>query len=143
MSRKPEPHWTGSPPTISAATNLASLLQYVRRCWRMATITCIWRTSNPTSRRIRGFAISTPTETNGRARRFSILPDPANSPATEPSPNTPPKFGMQLRAQCRRGPDMINSPLAGKPAPKDILVDLARLEREYCERRPDPDDPTQ
>jgi len=35
------------------------------------------------------------------------------------------------------------SPLAGKPAPKEILVDLARLEREYFECRPDTDDPTQ
>jgi phosphoglucomutase len=35
------------------------------------------------------------------------------------------------------------SPLAGKPAPKEMLVDLARLEREYYERRPDTDDPTQ
>jgi phosphoglucomutase len=29
------------------------------------------------------------------------------------------------------------SPLAGRPAPKDLLVDVARLEREYVERRPD------
>src|SRR6187549_1050338 len=29
------------------------------------------------------------------------------------------------------------SPLAGLPAPKEILVDLARLEREYFDRRPD------
>ncbi len=35
------------------------------------------------------------------------------------------------------------SPLAGKPAPKSMLVDLARLEREYYDRRPDMDDPTQ
>jgi len=35
------------------------------------------------------------------------------------------------------------SPLAGKPAPKSLLVDLARLEREYYERKPDLDDPTQ
>jgi phosphoglucomutase len=35
------------------------------------------------------------------------------------------------------------SPLAGKPAPKSMLVDLARLEREYYERKPDMDDPTQ
>ena len=32
------------------------------------------------------------------------------------------------------------SPLAGKPAPKQILVDLARLERDYYERQPDFDD---
>jgi phosphoglucomutase len=32
---------------------------------------------------------------------------------------------------------MTLSPLAGKPAPKEILVDLARLERDYYERYPD------
>jgi phosphoglucomutase len=35
------------------------------------------------------------------------------------------------------------SPLAGKPAPKEMLVDLARLERDYYACRPDPDDPEQ
>src|SRR5262249_58317587 len=39
--------------------------------------------------------------------------------------------------------NVILSPLAGKPAPKEILVDLARLERDYYDRRPDPNDPTQ
>jgi len=38
---------------------------------------------------------------------------------------------------------MTISPLAGKPAPKDMLIDPARLEREYYERRPDLDDPGQ
>jgi phosphoglucomutase len=33
--------------------------------------------------------------------------------------------------------------LAGKPAPKEMLIDLARLEREYFECRPDLDDPEQ
>ena len=35
------------------------------------------------------------------------------------------------------------SPLAGKPAPKELLVDLARLERAYYDNRPDVDDPNQ
>src|SRR5436190_22321649 len=35
------------------------------------------------------------------------------------------------------------SPLAGKPAPKELLVDLSRLERDYYEQNPDPDDPNQ
>ena len=35
------------------------------------------------------------------------------------------------------------SPLAGKPAPKEMLVDLARLERDYYARRPDVQDPNQ
>jgi len=35
------------------------------------------------------------------------------------------------------------SPLAGKPAPKELLVDVARLERAYYENRPDVSDPNQ
>ena len=35
------------------------------------------------------------------------------------------------------------SPLAGKPAPKEMLVDLARLEKAYYENRPDVSDPNQ
>jgi phosphoglucomutase len=35
------------------------------------------------------------------------------------------------------------SALAGQPAPQEMLVDLARLEREYFERRPDLSDPNQ
>jgi phosphoglucomutase len=35
------------------------------------------------------------------------------------------------------------SPLAGKPAPKDLLVDLTKLERAYYDRRPDVSDPNQ
>ena len=38
---------------------------------------------------------------------------------------------------------MAISPLAGKPAPKEVLVDLAKLERLYYERRPDLADPNQ
>jgi phosphoglucomutase len=38
---------------------------------------------------------------------------------------------------------MTISPLAGKPAPKELLVDVAHLEKEYFERRPDVQDPTQ
>ena len=38
---------------------------------------------------------------------------------------------------------MAISPLAGKPATKEMLVDLTQLERQYYARRPDMDDPTQ
>jgi phosphoglucomutase len=38
---------------------------------------------------------------------------------------------------------MAVSPLAGKPAPPELLVDLARLEREYEERKLDLEDPSQ
>jgi phosphoglucomutase len=38
---------------------------------------------------------------------------------------------------------MALHPLAGKPAPANLLIDVARLERDYYERRPNLDDPTQ
>ena len=38
---------------------------------------------------------------------------------------------------------MALHPLAGKPAPSRMLIDVARLEREYYERKPDPNDPRQ
>jgi len=47
-----------------------------------------------------------------------------------------------LETQSLTGETNI-SPLAGKPAPKELLVDVARLEKEYFERRPDLDDPNQ
>ena len=34
-------------------------------------------------------------------------------------------------------------PLAGKPAPDNILIDVSRLERDYFDRRPDTADPSQ
>ena len=36
---------------------------------------------------------------------------------------------------------MTPSPRAGRPAPRELLVDPARLEREYYQRTPDPGDP--
>ena len=38
---------------------------------------------------------------------------------------------------------MSLNPLAGKPAPANLLIDVARLERDYHERRPNLDDPAQ
>src|SRR5579884_1578556 len=38
---------------------------------------------------------------------------------------------------------MAIHPLAGKPAPADLLIDVTCLERDYYERRPNLDDPTQ
>jgi phosphoglucomutase len=38
---------------------------------------------------------------------------------------------------------MALSPLAGRPAPKELLIDVAKLERAYYERKPDPSDPNQ
>jgi phosphoglucomutase len=38
---------------------------------------------------------------------------------------------------------MAISPLAGQPAPREMLIDPARLERDYYERQPDLCDPDQ
>lgn len=38
---------------------------------------------------------------------------------------------------------MIRSPLAGKPAPAELLIDVDRLVSQYYKRRPDPSDPQQ
>jgi phosphoglucomutase len=38
---------------------------------------------------------------------------------------------------------MALSPLAGKPVPKELLIDPAQLEREFYNRVPDPNDPAQ
>jgi len=48
-----------------------------------------------------------------------------------------------LSAVEKAHPAELISPLAGKPAPKELLVDVARLEREYYECRPDPRNPSQ
>src|ERR1700745_4312648 len=40
-----------------------------------------------------------------------------------------------------KGPAL--SPRAGKPAPKELLIDVARLEKEYFDRKPDVSDRTQ
>ncbi len=37
----------------------------------------------------------------------------------------------------------MSHPLAGKPAPRDVLVDVQKLRRSYYEERPDPADPRQ
>ena len=38
---------------------------------------------------------------------------------------------------------MTIHPLAGKPAPPELLIDVSQLEKAYYERQPDPDDPNQ
>src|SRR5205823_14715318 len=38
---------------------------------------------------------------------------------------------------------MALSPLAGKPAPRELLIDVDKLLGEYASRRPDPADPRQ
>src|SRR4051794_7655520 len=38
---------------------------------------------------------------------------------------------------------MSISPWAGKPAPKDLLIDVAKLEQDYYDRKPDLGDPRQ
>jgi phosphoglucomutase len=49
---------------------------------------------------------------------------------------------LETQPTTRAGEPAI-SPLAGKPAPKEMLIDVARLEKEYFERKPDVSDPNQ
>src|SRR5713226_6100333 len=58
-----------------------------------------------------------------------------NLPSLRQVENLPP----QKERKCLMG----ISPLAGKPAPRELLIDLTRLEREYFERQPDMADPNQ
>jgi phosphoglucomutase len=44
------------------------------------------------------------------------------------------------RTLAREGISVAISPLAGKPAPPELLIDPSRLERDYYERQPDVDD---
>jgi phosphoglucomutase len=50
---------------------------------------------------------------------------------------------VKKRSAVREPKQNSVSPLAGKPAPRELLVDVARLEREYFDRRPDLQDPNQ
>jgi phosphoglucomutase len=50
---------------------------------------------------------------------------------------------MSSRVETLVGAEPGISPMAGRPAPKEMLVDVARLEREYFERSPDVQDPNQ
>src|SRR5208282_3667508 len=73
-----------------------------------------------------------------------MSPAPGSSPAIARSPSTPARSGTQNPVRwLEEKPPMTISPLAGKPAPKEMLIDPARLEREYFERKPDLDDPRQ
>src|SRR5579862_3971514 len=50
---------------------------------------------------------------------------------------------QEERAVAQHSKGFYPSPLAGTPAPKEMLVDLARLEKDYFEQRPNIEDPTQ
>jgi phosphoglucomutase len=50
---------------------------------------------------------------------------------------------LETRSMTGEPGEITISPLAGQPAPKEMLVDVARLERAYFECHPDVDDPNQ
>jgi phosphoglucomutase len=49
---------------------------------------------------------------------------------------------LEVDSQASQPKEKV-SPLAGKPAPKEMLIDVARLEKEYFERHPDLGDSSQ
>src|SRR5436309_2282084 len=65
-------------------------------------------------------------------------------------------FNLEVRKSCQRHklcsvfnpaykePNKVpNHPQAGKPAPKEVLIDVNRLIAAYYDRQPNPDDPAQ
>ncbi len=50
---------------------------------------------------------------------------------------------LERKQSATKLSDARISPLAGKPAPRERLVDLARLEKEYFDRKPDLEDTNQ
>lgn len=48
---------------------------------------------------------------------------------------------MPHTLETQAGPAL--SPLAGKPAPKEMLIDVASLEKAYFDRKPDVSDRSQ
>src|SRR6202521_211902 len=50
---------------------------------------------------------------------------------------------LEIQSTTSEANGMTISPLAGKPAPKEMLIDVARLENEYFERHPDVHDRNQ
>src|SRR5882672_1085920 len=83
---------------------------------------------------------------HGRGGRSSTSPRPANSPATARSGSTPARFGTPSHAsfpEVQMSEKNIISLLAGRPAPKELLIDPSKVERAYYERRPDMTDPDQ
>src|SRR5262245_58951826 len=73
-----------------------------------------------------------------------MWPAQESSPATGPSRSTRQISGKRSRVRCGERKNLMGiSPLAGKPATKEMLVDLTRLERLYYAHRPDMDDPAQ
>ncbi len=50
---------------------------------------------------------------------------------------------VEKRSMAAEPHESAISPFAGKPAPKEMLLDVARLERDYFERHPDLQDPNQ
>jgi phosphoglucomutase len=50
---------------------------------------------------------------------------------------------LEPQSMAGKSYEVSVSPLAGKPAPKEMLVDVPRLEKEYFERQPDVHDPNQ
>src|SRR5216683_1377482 len=60
-----------------------------------------------------------------------MWPARESSHRTGPSPNTPPRSGRWSRARCPECAAMSAiSPLAGRPAPKELLVDPGQRERD-------------
>src|SRR5262245_28857915 len=67
--------------------------------------------------------------------------DPRNPrPVNEREISAPNRISS-LQTTATEGSAMAVHPLAGKPAPPEALIDVAKLEREFLSRKPDPANP--
>lgn len=77
-----------------------------------------------------------------RARLLSAERDDARNEGGQITRVGTPKGSLENMPTTQSSQRTV-SPLVGKPAPKEMLVDLARLEKEYFQRKPDVEDPNQ
>ena len=99
-SRRPGRRSTSSGPVTSARVSPTCSVRCTTDCCSVASPTCTWPTSRPTSKRTGGSPICGRGRRSGCARRSSTSPPRVASPPTAPLLNTQPRLGASARARC-------------------------------------------
>src|SRR5512139_1998201 len=90
-----------------------------------------------------GAGISRSTPRSPRRRTSPRPPGSAPSTCATPCSRAASWCSRRGRNHPNRGDPMPIHPLAGQPAPTDLLADIGKLRQEYLARVPDPGDPAQ